>query len=269
MQVIDNTPEPSYWEGEEDTDLKANVTGYGNAPKPDNVIAPEDRHYVDSVLAMDPIADVPGTSVFPQGRKLSAPTLATLSPEMRAGVQAKLQGLPPEARAAQESHLVAEAIRAKLPALRIQTGLGEGALPYHREMALIAREVSDLGREFDRVAAELAEVQSYGTETDPETGETRPKEIFRVQGTRRKALEGRQQDLLRNLRVLGGDASGTPVEANRRLAAAMAETVAVLKERDRQQSEDQEARELGAEMARKARVEAKARQFARRDTGNL
>ncbi|WP_298289511.1 hypothetical protein [Novosphingobium sp.] len=268
MQVIDNTAEPVYGQSE-DIALRADVTGYGNAPKAANVIGVEDRHYVDSVLAMDPIADVPGTSVFPEGRKLSRPTLASLPPEMRAGVQAKLQAFPPEARAAQESSLVEAAIRAKLPALRIQTGLGESALPYHREMALIAREVRDLGREFDRVTAELTEVQSYGMETDPVTGQARPKEVLRVQGTRRKALEDRQQDLLRNMRVLEGNGSGNGIEANRRLAEAMAETVALLKERDRQVSEHREAEALGVQMARTARIEAKARQFARRDTGNL
>lgn len=267
MQIIDNTDEPSAFE-EPAFELKANVTGYGREPKAAQGITPEDQHYVDQVLAMDMVNDVPGASVFPAGRTLSPATVEALSPEMRKDVLAQLQGLDPATRAAKEPELVAAAIRKALPAIRIATGLGSDALPYHREMVSIARDVRDLDREFQRVTQELAEVRSYGVEIDPETGKSRPKEILAVQGQRRRALENRQEDLLRNIRVLEGENGSNGIEAQRRLAEAMAETIAILKERDRQVTEDKEAKSRAVELAREERINRKAQSYARMNGGN-
>lgn len=266
MHIIDNTSEPAAYE-EPAFELKANVTGYGREPKAAQGTAPEDQHYVDRILAMDHIKDVPGRSVFPEGRTLSPATVEALPPEMRTDVLAQLQGLDPATRAAKEPKLVDAAIQKALPAIRLATGLGDDAFPYHREMLAIAREVRDLDREFMRNFHELAEVRSYGVELDPETGQQRPKQILAVQGPRRLGLENRQQDLLRQLRMLDGG-GGTAIEAKRRLAEAMGETVTMLKERDRQVAEDKEAKSRAVELAREERINRKAKSYARMNGGN-
>lgn len=257
VHIIDNTSEPYEAEGFK---LTADVNNIGEG-KSYQTIDPADQHYADQVKALHPIWDTPGIVNVPKGRTFARPGLEALDPVMRKEVRTRMAGLSPEQAAASEADFVEAALKAKIPELRMVTGLGDDALPYQREMVSIARDMRDIEREFMRLSEELDEVRSYGVEFDPETGKNRPKEVLAVQGQRRRAMEDQRRELMSRLAMLneGGH------EAQRRLAQALGESVAILKERDRQAAEERDARALGAEKARKARVEAKAELYARLD----
>lgn len=257
MDIIDNTSEPYEAEGFK---LTADVNNIG-VGKSYDTIAPEDQHYADKVKALHPIWDTPGPVAVPKGRTFVRCTLESIDEGMRKEVYARMAGLTPAEAKARESDYVEAVIRDKLPELRMATGLGGGALPYQREMVSIARDMRDIERDFMRLSNQLDEVRSYGVEFDPETGKNRPKEVLAIQGQRRKAMEEQRKELMSRLTML--DEGG--YEAQRRLRQALGESVAILKERDRQASEERDSRALGAELARKARVEAKAALYARLD----
>lgn len=248
--VIDNTSEPSH------VQLVPNVTATGGASKAENyAIAPEDIPLRDAVLAIDPINGVPTPHQIPDGWGHGLTfKLTALPPEMQAEVRAKLASVAPDQRAAAEAGLTAEAIRARRGAIRIQTGVGPSALPYHREMVAIAREYTDLLATFNRRQAELDEVASHQTTVDPTTGKAEAVPVYRVQGARRAAYEAEQAQTIYRLSMLQ-NADGTPgIEGQRRMQRAMHESVQLLKERQEAIADRAEVERRTKEQVREERI---------------
>lgn len=231
-------------------------------PSTEYAIAPEDRHYLDRLASIDPL-DAPAPHEFPDhwAPKVE-PSLEMLSPEMQAGVRQQLASIPFEQRAAKEPELVISAIRGLQSRLRARSGFGANATPYHRELAQIAAEYDDLGREFDRYSAALTEIADYRTERDPETGELRSVPVYAVDGVRRDAYVKEQARLLSTMRSLVKEDGSHSFLAQQRMRQARWETVELWKKADAQVAERAEAKALAAEMARKERIEKQARSLA-------
>jgi hypothetical protein len=144
-----------------------------------------------------------------------------------------------------------------LPALRVKIGVGKDALPYHREQVAIASDFRELVRQFDQLSDELAAVRGHRTEFDPVTGEAKAMPIPAISEERRRACVIQQDDLLRRMRLLDG------VEGEQRTAKAMAETVAMLKERERQVADGLEIDRRAQHQAREERLNKAAAARAR------
>lgn len=260
MDVIDNTPEPN------STELVGSFSNYGSSnPQPSREIAAEDQHYSDAILRMDPVSDVPGVAVFPEGMQLSAPTLAALAPDDRMAVRAKMDEarLTPAQREQREGEFVQAHLRSQLSRIRLKTGVGEDATPYHRAQCHMAREYFDIMDEHDRYAAQLDEIARHETEVDPLSGEARAVPVYAVQGSRRNAYQFQMDNLLRRAGLLF-NADGTPgLEGSKRLREASAQSVAILRDRDSAAEERAEAKRRGAELAREERISKQAASIAR------
>lgn len=243
--------------------LTGNVTSTGPAStKPTYDIAPEDKHIADAILAMDPLNDVPTPHQIPEGWTVPPLRASMLPPAMQADVRAKLTAIPEAQRAAKEPEFVAAAIQSMRADIRIKTGVGSNATPYHREQVGIAREVRDLGQEFDRLAASLQEVERYDRITDPVTGETKPVPVYRMRGTRLAAITAQQDDIIRRIRLLqNGNAYG--LEGERRMKQALHESVMAHKALMEQREEAAEAERQAVDEARKERINARAQSLKR------
>ncbi|MCT2558418.1 hypothetical protein N0B51_05435 [Tsuneonella sp. YG55] len=230
---------------------------------PSETIAPQDQHFADAILAMDPMS-LPNSNIqITPGLKLPELRVTGLPPgPERTEIETALKALPPEQRATRESAMVEAALRKMLPAIRSLTGAGEGATPYHQEQCLIAGEYRELARRLDAVEAELDEVGSYRAERDPQTGEAVAIPVPLYQGDSRSSRLALKLDLERRMRVLVSP-DGTPgVEAKRRLGEAMRESVVLAKQRAEQLRDSAEANRLAGEMLRKERIEAQAKAIA-------
>lgn len=214
--MSNDTPERS---GDE---LRAVVEDYGT-PAPNQIeLTAEEQREADEILAMDPLA-IPGTSKGLEGRRLSAPTLATLNPEMRKQAEARLAAMPFHLRADAETEVVMAVYREHVPDLRVAAGLGEGATEYHHELANIAASYRGYAQEFNRLVQELAEVEGYRTVSDPETGEAKPETVWRWQGQQRIWRQDRMAELNRAMNLLQTDDGELGPEAQQRLRVALKE----------------------------------------------
>lgn len=143
--------------------MRAVVTNYGNLSGKSDEITEDLQPYARQVLAMDSIRDVPGNVQDDAAYRPMLLKIDALAPEMRSEVHRQLElrpNMPPEERAKLESKLVEEAVRSKLGAVRAMTGVGPDALQYHKEMAGIAAQVSDLTRKRDLLQAEIDDIAS-------------------------------------------------------------------------------------------------------------
>lgn len=259
MSDIDATPS-------NEPQLTAEVTATGTAPRPTNLIAPEHKHHAHAILAMDPM-QVPMPYDIPEGWAANLTLRATaLPPEMQRAVTAKVAALgtlTPEQRTAKEAEFTADVIRSQRARLIVQGGVGPDATPYHREQAGIAREVSDLLRQYNVLQAELEHIVRYDTQTDPITGEPIPVPVFAVIGQRAKAYVEQQHDLARRLRLLVDEDGAYGIEGSKRLDQALAESVAARVELDRQLSEEAEAKRRAEAINREKRINSRAESLAR------
>lgn len=255
------TNEPTAPQGGED--LRPAFSSTGNSAKADAyAIAPEDQHIADAIAKMDPINDVPRPHDVPEGWQMPALRITALPKEMRGELQDRLSNVPEDQRAAAEDRLVSEAIRGMRAELIVKTGVGGNALPFHREMVAVAREFSDIDREANRLVEQLGEIVRYDMRRDPITGEQKPVAVLRLTGTRRAAAEEQLKDLERRARLLFNEDGTRGIEGQRRMRQAMHESVGLLKARNQQVEEDREARRLGEQMNREARINARAAQYA-------
>ncbi|MCW1382692.1 hypothetical protein OLX02_07630 [Novosphingobium sp. KCTC 2891] len=256
MQLIDNTPAPN------DAILVPAVEHYGSASdQPSFEIGPEDQHHVDAVLGMDPFNDVPAPYDLPEGRSFGALKLTALPAEMQVAVRARLAAIPAGQREAKEAEFTAEAIRGMRPNIRLMTGLGRDATPYHREQLAITREYQDAAAEFDRLQGELSAVARHVTQFDPVTGKAHAVPVPKVSEERRRAIVAEMDSLAIRMRLLhNGDQPG--VEAEMRLKQAMFETVQARKETRRQIDESAEAKRRAVEINRESRINEHAQRLA-------
>lgn len=214
--MTNNTPERS---GDE---LRAVVEDYGTPARNQLELTADEQREADEILAMDPLA-IPGRQTGLEGRRMSAPTLETLNPEMRKEAEARLAALPSNLRAGAEAEVVVAVYRDHLPALRAASGLGEGATEYHHELSYIAATYGEYAREFNRLSQELAEVDGYRTIHDPMTGEAKPEPVLRWQGQQRLWRQDRMAELNHAMNLLQTDDGELGPEAQQRLRVALKE----------------------------------------------
>lgn len=243
--------------------LRPEFAAVGSNKADDYAIAPEDQAIVDAIGKIDPINDVPRPHEIPEGWQVAPLRLTALPPHMQGAIAEKLRDVAPEKRMEVEDRLTAEAIRGMRADLIVKTGVGENALPYHREMVALAREYRDLEQEADRIVDSLREIARYEVRRDPQTGEVKPVAVLKLQGTRRDAAEQQLQDVQRRSRLLFNDDGTRAVEGQDRIRKAMSESVGLVKARNQQLADEAEARELGAKMVRDERIKAKAESYAR------
>ena len=247
--------------------LRAEVISTGRAPQMPEGIPEADHSYADRILAMDTIRDVPSPVKGPAGKRYPKMTVETLAPEMRGEIYQKLQGVPEDQRAEAEHRLVAEHIEGQLPSIRLKTGVGEGALPYHKELMTIAQEYDALAKEHQRYADMLDDVSRFETLYDPETGEPIVGEVMKVRGSRRTHYERHMADLQRRMRLLA-NADGTPgLEGQKRAQGALKESIAILRQREQEAEDLARVNARAEEINREASIEKRAQARARMKRG--
>lgn len=259
MNVIDNVAEPNDSQlVPNDPPLVGAVTGTSStSTAPSYAVAEEDRHYADTVLRIDPLNEVPTPHQIPDGWTMPALRVEALPPETQREVRERLASVPPEQRAAKEAEFAADAIRGMRANLRVLTGVGSDAYPYHREMVAIASDCRLIVRDCARIQEELDEVAGHRTKVDPETGKAEAVPVMAVQGPRRAALEAQQRDLIRRYCLLTNE-DGTPgPEASQRLQRALYESVQLLKQRDEAIAEKAEVERQTKEQIRAERIASK------------
>lgn len=217
---------------------------------------------------MDPLT-IPGSSKGLEGRRLSAPTLASLNPTMRKEAEARLAAMPADLRASAETDVVMAVYREHVPDLRVSAGLGEGATEYHHELANIAASYRDYAREFNRLTQELAEVDSYRTVTDPVTGEARPETVWRWQGQQRTWRQDRLSELNRAMNLLQTDDGQFGPEATHRLGIALREAAKVRLSLKQSVEDKAEVERRAAAQVREDRIAAQVASRARMLQGSV
>ena len=226
-------------------------------------IAPEDQHIADSIVAMDPVNDVPGASnTTGVLRNTKGLIRANLPPEARKAVDAQLAALPFDQRADREGELVAAAMRPLLIAARAMGGMGEDATPYHREMATIEQEYQRAKRRADEVVEQIGEVSHYLTSIDPVTGEAKPVPVYAAQGERQRALFNEFEALSHRMRLLTDPEGKWGPEGKRRMERALWEAVEARKAVAAQRAERQEVERRAVDINRERRINAQAEQLA-------
>lgn len=259
VEIIDNTDAPN------DSGLSAEIMSIGSEARKPIDILPEHQHHADAVLAMDP-SEVPMPYSIPEGWGMNLKLRIEALPEdMQRDVNARLRALgemSPEDRSAREQQFCADAIRANRSKLITQIGVGADALPYHREAAAIAREVSSLIREHEGLFQTLEGSVRYETQTDPLTGEKVPVETYGLSPGRVRGIQMQQADIGRRIRLLVNEDGSHGIEGARRMREALAESVAVRVELERQITEEAEAKRRAEEINREKRINARAESLA-------
>lgn len=244
-------------------ELRAVVTSTGSAPQIPEGIPEDDQPYAQRIMGMDPIKDVPGNATMPEGRRLAPMKLEALSPEMQQDVRDQLDKLPPSMRESEEPRLVRERAEGELSRIRLMTGLGKSALPYHKEMVSVAREYRDLAREWNRYNDDLNRVSGYTTTTDPQTGDAIPEEVHTIGGVRRTHYENHMRDLERRMRLLVNEDGKPGIEAQNRTREALKESIALIKRHESEAAIQADIQRRAAEINREKRVEDQAQLLAR------
>jgi hypothetical protein len=250
-------------EGEQ---MRAVVTHYGTQPGTSHEIPEDLQPYAKQVLAMDPLKDVPGNVKGSGDRSPFAAKVDGLPPEMRTAVYDKLSRLPkmtPQDRAKAEDRFVREAIQSKLGSIRSMTGVGPGALPFHKEQADIAMQVRDLYRQRDEYQTAIDRVRDVRKAEDPVTGEVVAEPIYSLSALKRSNYRNNIADIDRRIRLLVTEDGGFGTEGRKRMQKALLASSSLLRQRDAEQSEAAEAKKLAAENARKDRVAKLAESYGR------
>jgi hypothetical protein len=191
-----------------------NVPDYGLDPA-DNAIAHE-------IVNFDPVDDVKGpVSVTGEGWAGLLPAtvpLSSLPPKLAQPIIAELATVAPERRAEVEARLINAALRQNSLQLRVSAGPGEGANPYQLETFAQANERQELEREAWRLQTVLAEVSHWDNVTDPATGQAKPVAVEKLRGHPRQLAEGSLAEIERKLKAL-------EIEGPRRLNKALKQAV--------------------------------------------
>jgi hypothetical protein len=249
MQLIDNTDAPN------DSLLVPNVISTGTPTNATSYeIAPEDQHYADAILAMDPLTDVPTPHEFPADLKHSPLKLTALSPDMQRDVRQRLASVPPEQRAAKEAEFTAEAIQAMRGSLRAAVGVGSTALPYHREMAGIAGEVRFIHQRLNSVQASLDATTGFASKFNPATGESEPVKVYQLTGARRAAAEQEIRTLLYQRSLLINEDGSFGIESKDRMQRALHESVQMKRQLAEQVADQAEVKRRTAAQLREERI---------------
>jgi len=205
----------------------------------------------EQLINFHPVYDAPSPAIRTARADLKPfePTLGGLPPEMRARVEARLVDASPASRQQLEARYIEEELLNNAVNVRVMGGLGPDATPVQREVFEIANEHRLMLDEHARLTRELEEVVRYDTRENPETGEPEPVPVYRVQGDRQTAYEGRVRELERLMRVLN------EIDKPKRLAAACDKTRAQMQQVRDQLAERAEAKVVAEKMLREQRVQ--------------
>jgi hypothetical protein len=216
-------------------------------------IADEDAHIVSEIAAMDPAA-LPSNHEIKGNPKITlATTLDALPPHLRGAAQAKMGARVDEGQAVQA------VLRENAMATRAKAGFDASVPQYWHERATLIGEYNRLLDQFDRLGKELTDSTTY------EKGEDgQPKAVVGMSEARQRAVSLQQRNLLYQAGLLF-DADGTPgPEGQRRLHKAMFDSVQARKSAEAQLAESREIDARARQIAREDRIEAAAKQRAKR-----
>lgn len=252
--------------------LRAVVENYGTAPRKPDVITPELEPWAQKVLAIDPIRGVPG-NVRDDTTKRPAMKLKidALPPEMRSELYRQLElrpNMPPAERAQLESKLVEEAVYGKLGSIRAMAGVRSDASPYHKEMAEIAGQVTQLQRRRADLQAAVDDIAELRKGEDPQTGELVAVPVYRMGEERRQAYTAQIADLTRQMSLLIKEDGSYGIEGAKRMREALAASAAQMKRAHEQREDEAEAQRRAATQIREARINERAEQLAKMRTGS-
>ena len=127
----------------------------------------------------------------------------------------------------------------------------------------MTREFSDLGKDFERLQAEVSEVARHATVIDPATGEAKAEPVLRMSAGRRKAALAQMGDISRRMRLLMTDDGELGIESIKRRRQALYESVMARVELDNALTERAEAKAMAETINREARIRKQAESLAR------
>lgn len=236
-----------------------NAETHSNIELPSYDISPEDQELANEIANFDPVLDTNGPTQVGSGVMLPSTMKATGLPDhLRIPVMAQLANVPAHRRDEEEARLVGLALRQNSYELRVACGPGDGANAYQREFFLLEFERFEAGKEIDRLAARLGEVEENASVvTDPVTGQQRVETKHRVQGHERVQMEAAWRSAVHRLALLDGS------EGERRMAKAKYEAVQEVKSLRDQFACDKEARAMADKMLRDEEIEARAKAYAK------
>jgi DNA-binding transcriptional ArsR family regulator len=249
--------------------LRAVVTNYGNLPTSSEGIPDDLKPYVQQVLDMDPIRDVPSSVKDNTGVRPMKFQASALPDEMRHAVLDKLHRLPREMRDGAEERLVREVLTANRAQMRLKTGLSHDALPYHSEQVDIARQAQELARKRDWLAEQVGRVAGFKTVEDPETGDLSSVEIPFLSDPKRAAYREQMVDIDRQIRLLVQSDGSYGIEGQRRMREALLESASRLRKVEAQRLEEAQARQRATEINRERRIQRRAESYARMNPDDL
>lgn len=232
--------------------------GASNYTPPTYDIDPADQHIADSIRSMDVLSQVPGPTSAIGAVKVPEPTLSALPPAMREQVEAQLAMVPASKRAESEKELVVKALRKHSLHLRSLAGVAGTATPYHREQAVIARDIRTAEAEFDALSTQLHDIIRYDNQWDEATQSNIPVPVFAVEGDRRKAYMQQQDQILYRISLLVNGDGSLGIEGQRRMAKALHDSVQLQKAVAEQKADNEEVEKRAQELAREARINKRA-----------
>jgi hypothetical protein len=216
---------------------------------------PSDAAMTAQLNRFDPVFDVPSPVKIVGNVNITAtPSLASLSPALRAKAEAKLKG------GSYSEEAVGRAVHAVLIEnsrdLRIRAGAGEDATETQRAMLQQANQVRLLQEEMGRIEGELSDVLGHKTEIGSD-GKAVAVPIYRAQGQRRLALEAALDEKTHEMTLIAG------IQGQRELDEANAADLARIKERREALADAAEVEKRAKQIARDRRINAQAEARAR------
>lgn len=250
------------------------MTGAGNTaseftPRSYDV-APEDEHIASAILAESPL-DTPGSGEVIGAVKFPAHIpLSSLPPELQEKVREKTRGALPDRAEEIERRAVMEVMQRHALSARIKTGLHENANGRLKEMATIAGEYRQLGQEWDRVTKQMTEVVRYDVVRNQDgsvklkaDGTPEQVAVYAMSAAEQVAAGQRLDQINYAMNLLMSEDGEHGPEGARRLQKALFEEVEKRKALAAKVAEDQEAWARAADINREARINERAKAYAK------
>ena len=248
------------------TPVDATLDRYALAPTLPVEMSSDLKPYAQSILDMDVVRSVPGNvKIDSSGLAPMQLKMDGLSPVMRSEVFRKLERLPKMDaldRAKYEESYVREAVESKLAGIRVKSGLGPDALPYHREAAEIAGRVKDLHRKRDILQEDIDRIARYDMIDDPVTGVPNPTPVYALPEYRRNAYAEQVADYDRQARLLVDPSGKYGIQGSKQINAALVKSAQMLQQLEVNRADERDAQALAVDMVRKERVQKRAETIA-------